>query len=69
MKNKLLDVLKEADPGFKKFLEEKVTINRENFDKALMAVYDLGPDSPASDIIELSEISAKLWHLLRIYHV
>lgn len=69
MKNKLLDLLKKTDPGFKKFLEEKITINRENFDRALIDVYDLGPDSPASDIIECSEISSKLWNLMRAYHV
>lgn len=69
MKNKLLDVLKETDPSFKKFLEEKITINRENFDRALIDVFDLGPDSPASVIIELSGISTKLWDLMRAYHV
>ena len=69
MNNKLLILLKEADPDFKKYLEEKITINRENFDRALLDVYDLRPDSPASDIIELTEVSSKLWRLLRKYHV
>lgn len=66
---KLFDVLKEADPGFKEYLEEKITINRENFNKAIASVYDLGPDSTTNDIIELTEISTKLWSLLRLYHV
>lgn len=67
--NKLYNFLKETDPGFKNFLEEKITINRENFQRALASVYDLGPDSSASDITELTEISTNLWHLLREYHV
>lgn len=67
--NKLLNVLKEIDPDFKKYLEEKITINRENFDKALLDVYNLRPDSPTSDIIELTQVSSNLWRLLRKYHV
>ena len=67
--NGLYDFLKEVDPDFKKFLEEKITINREGFQKAIASVYDLGPDSTASDIIKLTEISKNLWNLLRKYHV
>ena len=40
--NKLLILLKETDPDFKNFLEEKITINRENFQNALASVYGLG---------------------------
>lgn len=67
--NILLNLLKETDPGFKKYCEEKITINRENFDRALMDVYGLNPDSPTRDIIELTQISTRLWFLLRKYHV
>ena len=65
----LFNFLKENDPGFKKYIEEEITINRENFNKALVLVYDFGSDSPASDVIELTEISDRLWALLREYHV
>lgn len=69
MNNTLLNLVKEVDPDFKKYLEEKITINRENFDRALLDVYGLSPDSPTSDIIELTETSCRLWRLLRKYHV
>lgn len=69
MNNKLLNVMKEADPDFKKYLEEKIIINRENFNKALSDVYDISPDNPVSDMIELAATSTSLWRLLKKYSV
>lgn len=69
VKNKLLEKLKETDPCFEEYCEEKITINRENFDNALMDVYGLNSDSPIRDIIGLTETATRLWNLLRQYHV
>jgi len=69
MNNEFLNLLKELDPDFKKYLEEKITINRESFNKALAELWGLGPDSKAFDVLELSELSKNLWRVLRKYHV
>lgn len=67
--NLLFNLIKEADPDFKKYLEEKLTISRENFNSAFADAYGLGPDTSVSDTLELAETSVRLWRLLRKYHV